>query len=173
MPQDLSMIRRARSSRNMFEMLKDASSWLAAGAVAMWFLKWKAGDTRFVDRQTIADVDAAEFELMQARTNSLVKAKDRASAPSPEEHTSLLNQAIRQQTNTLDSKYDYVSDKMNVINEKGILSTDLHHEARVRAEYMSKHGSTDFAEDKARFQQNIRSYGKMKEMQEEESMLTK
>eukprot|EP01064_Diplonema_japonicum_P019809 TRINITY_DN28655_c0_g1_i1.p1 TRINITY_DN28655_c0_g1~~TRINITY_DN28655_c0_g1_i1.p1 ORF type:complete len:189 (+),score=39.60 TRINITY_DN28655_c0_g1_i1:67-567(+) len=155
MVQQLWQVRKTKS-RNIVQVIGGMSSWIAAGAFAYFYIKWHRGETRVVNRKTIADEDAAEFEMFQARANTLVKAKDRASASSSEINTTLLEQSVRNQADERNPSYDYMSDMKNVINESGVLTTALHDEALARTAYEDVHGKADFAEERRRLHDRVK-----------------
>ncbi|KAJ9438023.1 hypothetical protein DIPPA_07391 [Diplonema papillatum] len=134
---------RWRKSRGMWEIAQDWSSWVAAGTVAYFFLKYTYGDTRKVDRAIIGTHDAAAFELLQAETNSTVKERDRQAAGQRVEKTSMIHRAIREQRGELDPQYDYMTGVQNRITPQGIVSTVETAEARELRQWMVEHGNSD------------------------------
>eukprot|EP01063_Lacrimia_lanifica_P031823 TRINITY_DN5326_c0_g2_i1.p1 TRINITY_DN5326_c0_g2~~TRINITY_DN5326_c0_g2_i1.p1 ORF type:complete len:165 (+),score=45.82 TRINITY_DN5326_c0_g2_i1:64-558(+) len=142
--------------RSFREVLNRMGSWAGAGVFAYYVLKWHRGDTRYVDHRKIASEDAAEFEMLQAKTNSTVKERDRQQAFATEERTSMLHSAARAQKDKRDIQLDYMTDYKNTIGVDGVVRQDITSDAQQRVEWMDKHGNADFEQELENLKESLK-----------------
>eukprot|EP01061_Rhynchopus_euleeides_P003951 TRINITY_DN13237_c0_g2_i1.p2 TRINITY_DN13237_c0_g2~~TRINITY_DN13237_c0_g2_i1.p2 ORF type:complete len:180 (+),score=22.88 TRINITY_DN13237_c0_g2_i1:120-659(+) len=133
--------------RPLAHYLQGAGSWAAAGVLAYYVLKYYYGGTRKVTPQDVATVDGPAFELLQAQVNTRVKENDRNQVVGHLAKLSDIEQAARVQSGDLDSRLDFMTPLVNMVDVNGNTVAVESPEARRLQQWMEIQGNKDFTEE--------------------------
>ena len=127
--------------RTLRDLLKKSGSWVAAAAVAWYFLQPDPKAIIKLGKNDLGKTNASEFMLLQTETNAKVKENDRSKLPQRIDKESMTSKAVRYKSDSLDERMDFVSKSKNIVNERGILSSTHHEETVELDRWLQEHGN--------------------------------